>query len=176
MAKVKIKNLENVKNNIRREFDKIRRDPNLLTQIGEVTSEFIVKTSQTGKSPESGETFPSLSRSWMKTRERLKKFNSTGDFYLGTSKSNVTFTGKLLESLKKYRINQSEGLVIFDPEGSHPGYRTGGGRTKSITFKTLLTYLADQGRVVLVINKSLEKRVNVLVKKFIRDKIKKSKF
>jgi len=66
--------------------------------------------------------------------------------------------------------------VIFDPEGSHPGYRTGAGKTKSIKFKTLLTYLADQGRVVLGINKSLEKRVNVLVKRFIRDKIKKSKF
>ena len=176
MARVKIKNIANVRDIVKREFDKIRRDPQLLREIGKVTSEFLVKTSQTGKNPKTGEKYPRLSKSWVDQRDYLKRFNSIGGFFLDSRKSNVTFTGKLLSAVKKFTVEEGNAVVIFEPDGDHPGYKTASSRTKSVSFKKLLTYLADQGRVVLGINKTLEKRINILVRSFMRKKIIKSKF
>jgi hypothetical protein len=176
MAKVKIKNIYNVRDLVKKEFDKIRRDPILLGEIGKLASTAIIKSNQTGKSPKTGETFKRLSQSWFDQRSYLESFNQTGDFYLSTKKSNVTFSGQLLRAFKSFVVNSYTATVTISPEGAHSGYKTKSGRTKSVPFKKLLTYLADQGRVAFGFSADLEKRIKTTVRTFVRRAIIKSKF
>lgn len=176
MAKVTIKNITNARANIVKTFDKIKKNPFLLKEIGDATVDYIVRTNQAGKSPQSGRSHGSLSDSWMERRKYLEKFNQTDQMYLGNRRSNVTFSGNLMRAIRKYEINRSEGTVDISPEGYHPGYRTAKKPGRRVEYRKLLTYLADQGRVVLFINESLVKRINVIVKTFIRKQIIKNRF
>lgn len=171
---VKIKNIGRVKDEIRREFDRVRKDPALLVQIGEATVIDIVSHARAGRDAETGQHFPvGLSESWIKTRRYLSKFNPTGEYFFGVErrKSNVTFTGKFLESFK-FKIDTSEGSTRVYADGMHPGYRTKNGSTKQISNETLLGYLEEKGFIFFGISKRLRSRINVLTKRFIRNLIK----
>lgn len=176
MAKVTIKNITNARSNIVKTFERIKKNPFLLREIGDATVDYIVRTNQAGKSPQSGRSHGSLSQSWIERRKYLEKFNQTDQMYLGSRRSNVTFSGNLMRAIRKYDIKSSDGVVDINPEGEHPGYRTAKKPGKPVEYKKLLTYLADQGRVVLFINEVLVKRINVIVKTFIRKQIIRNRF
>jgi hypothetical protein len=171
---VKIKNIGAVKQNIIREFNRVRKDPALLVQIGEATKNDIISHARAGRDAETGQHFPmQLSESWIKTRKYLSWYNSTSEYFYGTErrKSNLTFTGKFLESFK-FKINQNDASVTVFTEGTHPGYQTRTGSTKPVDNNKLLGYLEGMGFVFMGVSDRLKSRINVLTKRFIRDLIK----
>lgn len=168
-ASVKITGLGNVKKSVTEVFNKTRKDPALLREIGEAMQEDIVNNARAGRTADK-ETFRSLSDSWQKTRDYLKRFNSVDKFFLDSSKANLTFTGAFLKSIK-YRINPSEGLAIVEPTGTHPGYKTANGNTKKLSNLTLSKYLKDLGFEFLFVSKAFQKRKNVIVRRFLRRQI-----
>lgn len=171
MAKVTIGNLNNIKEEIRREFSRIKSDPKLLVQIGEVCVSDIVGYARSGKDPSDASQFPGLSESWVEQRSDLRKYNSTSEYFKDDSKSRLSFTGKLLESIT-YSINQAGAFVRVFAKGQHPGYKTKNGRTDSISNEKLVEYQAAQGRSFLNVSDRLRRRINVLTKRFIRELIK----
>lgn len=170
MAYVKFKNIPNVKERIQREFKRIKTDPRLLREIGQVCVENIVGYARAGRTPgttkKSG-SFPYLSIEWLLKRDYLLKHNTPSEFFLGSFKSNLTFTGKLLESVG-FKVDAPNGLVKVDVDGNHHGYKTGSGRGDSVPNKTIVEGLEKRGFVFLVVSDQLRKRVNVLTKRFIR--------
>lgn len=177
MASVKIKNIANVKERIRREFSRIKSDPKLLTEIADVVVADIVGNARAGKGTDLKPLgLQPLSESWVKTRAYLGKFNRTGEFFLGyaSRKSNVTFTGKLLESIKAKISTQNAQVEIY-ADGMHPGYRTGSGQSKSFKNSDLVNWLEGKGYVFMTVSDRLRKRVNVLTKRFIRNLIRTKK-
>lgn len=172
MAKVKIKGVENVTKRIKENFEKIRKDPQLLAEIAVVMQEEMlgqarsgVQASQKGKSK-----FPSLSDSWIVTREYLSKFNARdGQYFAGGKTSNLTFTGALLSHGTKKRIEASSGTAIVEANsGNHPGYKTAHGHTKGPSYANLIKWQAASGRRFLVVSDRLISRINVLTKRFVR--------
>jgi hypothetical protein len=176
MAKVTIKGIPELKKNITETFDKIRKDPELLAQIAVATKDNILGYARSGRNPETKKSFPSLSDSWRAKRDYLSRFNEAdGEFYLGTGKSNLTFTGSLLKSLKS-KIVPSKSSVIVEATGMHPGYKSGpNGKAKKIKNDVLVGYLKDKGFEFLTVSDDLRKRINVLTKAFVRRLIKKTK-
>lgn len=168
-ASVKITGLGNVKKSVTEIFNKTRKDPKLLLDIGEALQKDVVANARAGRSADK-ETFRGLSQSWQNTRDYLKQFNSVDKFFLDSSKANLTFTGKFLQSIK-YRINPSEGLAIVEPTGTHPGYKTANGNTKKLSNQTLSKYLKDLGFEFLFVSKAFRKRTTVIVRRFLRRKI-----
>lgn len=171
---IKFKNIPLVRDRIRREFDRIRKDPGLLIEIGEVTVKDIVGNARAGRDAETRQKFAvSLSESWVKTRKYLSKYNPTSEYFLGVDsrKSNLSFTGKFLESFK-FKINQNAGSVNIAPDGNHPGYKTKLGSTDSVSNEKLLEYLENKGFIFFGISKDLRSRIVVLTKRFIRNLIK----
>lgn len=173
-VEIKFKNIPNVRDSIRREFDRIRKDPELLKQIGEITVKDIVGNARAGRDAETRQKFPvGLSESWIKTRLYLSKYNSVSEYFFGVEsrKSNLSFTGKFLESFK-FKLNQNDGSVNISTEGNHPGYKTKLGSTKDISNQKLLGYLENKGFIFFGISKDLRSRIAVLTKRFIRNLIK----
>ncbi len=173
-VEVKFKNIPNVRDSIRREFDRIKKDPELLRQIGEVTVRDIVGNARAGRDAETRQKFPvGLSESWVSTRRYLSRFNSVSEYFFGVEsrKSNLTFTGKFLESFK-FKINQNDSSVTILTEGEHPGYKTKTGSTKPVSNEKLLGYLEDKGFIFFGVSKDVRSRIVVLTKRFIRNLIK----
>lgn len=171
---VKFKNIANVRDSIRREFDRIKKDPELLRQIGDVTLKDIIGNARAGRDAETRQKFPvSLSESWVKTRKYLSIFNGVSEYFYGVEsrKSNLSFTGKFLESFK-FKTTPNDGKVTILTEGDHPGYKTQKGSTKPVNNNKLLGYLEDKGFIFMGVSLSLRSKINVLTKRFIRNLIK----
>jgi hypothetical protein len=172
-ASVKITGLGNVRKSVDNLFHRVKKNPALLLEIGEALQADVVNNARAGRSADK-EAFRSLSDSWQKTREYLKKFNAIGEFYIGGSSANLTFTGEFLKSIR-YRINPSEGLAIVEPTGTHPGYKTKNGNTKKLSNLTLSKYLKELGFEFLFVSKAFQKRTSVIVRRFLRREILKNK-
>lgn len=173
-VKVKFKNIANVRDNIRREFDRIRKDPELLRQVGAITLTDIVSNARAGRDAETRQKFPiGLSESWVKTRKYLSKFNGVSEYFYGVEsrKSNLTFTGEFLKSFK-FRVDQNDASTTVFTEGDHPGYKTKNGSTKPVSNEKLLGYLENKGFIFFGVSKELKSRIVVLTKRFIRNLIK----
>lgn len=177
VATVKVTGVKNVQDNIRRMLDEVRKDPQTLAEIANVTVDLIQGTTRSGKSLSNDSAFPPLSKTWQYQRDHLLKYNAADEYFLGSSKSNLTFTGQLINSIKA-RIFPSNGTVEVGPQGQHQGYKTKSGNTKAIDNKKLFEYLEKKGRGVFNFGQSfkdrLSSRVNVLIKRTLRTKILKS--
>lgn len=125
MAKVKVLNLKKVQTKLRKEIVKSLRDPSIREGIGEI----YVDAVQDKKTPVK-------SKATKKWREYLEKGNTTSSKY-SKANINLTFTGELMEDLKKnvkvkttakiaeYKIAQSDKLHkrYKNPKGKGIGKR-----------------------------------------------------
>lgn len=166
LASVRIKNLTNTTAAIKKKFLEIKQDQGLLLEIAEVSIENFQGFARSGKNPSTGQMFPKLSKGWVGYRHHLLKTNKESSFFLGadSTKSNLTFTGNLLNSIKA-KIDSSKGRVSFYAKGTHPGY--GDGKPKQSN-QEIVDDLATRGFEFMVVGEKLKKRINVLVKRFIR--------
>lgn len=173
MAKVKIKNLNNVKKSVDDMFNEIRKDNQLLLDIGNKTVELTKAFNRSGKSP-NGKRHPDNSDAWDNRREQLKAVNKTSEFYKAYY-SNVTFTGQLIDSIKLIKINRNESTVEIDATGNRKPYKNlDGSNVKGTpTNKKLVEYLADIGRNIFGINKQIENVINKIVRSYMVKEMKK---
>lgn len=175
MATVKVKGIAGVRKSVEKLFDEIRKDPQTLVEISEITIDQIVGFTQSGKSVSTNSNFPHLAESTIENRKRVAKLNQPDPLY-SPNKSNLTLTGQLMKSIKA-TIFPSKGTVEVSPKGSHPGYKTSTGRTKSEDNADIFGWLEKKGFRVFGFSQQfkdrLTSRVNVLIKRTIRKKISK---
>ena len=86
---------------------------------------------------------PSLASSTIKQRKYLSKHNSTHPQY-SASKSNMTLTGQLLDSLKSKYISSKTLFNVDASKKKHRRYKKGSKTTAKLN--EILDYLSKQGR------------------------------
>lgn len=107
---------------------------------------------------------PDLAASTVKQRKYLAGSNSTHPSF-SPGKSNLTFSGQLLDSLTARYLITKKAFVIDAPKKKHLRYIKGAKKTARLT--DILGYVTDQGRSILQIfnDKSfVSKLSNKLVK------------
>jgi hypothetical protein len=118
-----------------RGFDRVsRRVGNTMAQMIRASgmlediAEDVIKDIQKGTEPKTqtksnpkGQPFKPLSKSTIARRKRLKPFNEPLDAKYKASKSNLTFTGQLVRSIKA-KIIRSKGIIIIQATGNRKPY------------------------------------------------------
>ena len=182
MTKLRITNLKQVQTSIRKEVIKAIRDKNTLKEVGEVVVEEI-RNNPMGKAGETTRAFRQFFEQFNKTHQKYKR-----------SDINITFTGELLNDLKKNilgRFGQSKAeYVIEHSNKNHENYKSGGAfkdkkvevtslktrKTRKVTQKKSYKYISKQiikkGYDYFNLSKRSETRVLEVVKKAILKRIK----
>lgn len=114
--------------------------------LAQFVAEEVKQTVRDGIDPAGGE-FPALSKEWIERREKLAAVNSTHKDF-SPSRSNLTFTGQLMDSLKTIlKLTSNSAKIIMEYTGTHKGYiGLKGKRGKAISNKRLAGYLQESGR------------------------------
>lgn len=95
------------------------------------STEVITEISDYYKEESKKRRFAPISRSWAKRRHELKSKNPTDGAY-SYGRSNLTFTGQLINSIKS-RWNSKNNQIEIYPSGMHKGYvGKNGKRGKSV--------------------------------------------
>jgi len=136
MAKIKVLNLEGASRAVRFKILKNIREPKLMQEIGQ----------HVRKDIREGDELSPLKASTIRQREYLRQFNQTHTNY-SARRSNVTFTGELLNALE-VRVNTIKGLIVLGfKKGIHRRYKTGAKRSKArakqITYEALAKELQE---------------------------------
>lgn len=180
---IKIKEGELVKleQQLKRKLEEKINNVGLLSQVGQ----YIVKNmigearlgkgyTTTGQNPKNGdrvEKFQPLKKSTIKKREELAKYNQNGTLF-SPKKSNLTLTGKTLNSIS-FIVSNEKPLVSIVSDGDHPGYvQKNGKRTKSVPFKDILRWQREKGRNVFGVSARMYKTVVSMIKSHLRRELK----
>ena len=131
MAKTRVKiDRQALENSIRRKLDEVRDEDQLKTEIGLFLTERIRFQARVGKPLNDDGRFPPLKDkntskgglpSTVERREYLSRFNKT-DSTFASRRSNLTFTGQLLDGLAFNRVKNGIDLLF---KGKRKPYRTG---------------------------------------------------
>lgn len=165
--KINEQSLRNVEKSVRTAFDKVIANQNMLNEIGTtITTDVVEQTRTKDRSIPLKSELKLLKESWIFRKKRLADFNQTDPEYQ-EGRSNLTFTGQLLNSFKHRIIGRGELELSF--EGDHEGYKTPSGKTtKTIPNEKLAKYVADAGRPFVGIRPAMRTRVNRIVTKYIK--------
>ena len=113
----------------------------LLTEIGETLVRMNAKNARVGKASD-GSSFPPLSEKWKEMRGKLAQINDTHLAY-GRTRSNVTFTGQLLDGLMYTIDPQKKSVTIsFNNEVRTPYKNLNGTRNESNKTNNEIAYLS----------------------------------
>lgn len=116
---VKITGVREVGKALSKSVKMVEADKSLFKEMGDYTVRNIVGNARLGKDP-NGTSFKQLSDSWVKRAKRLATVNSTDEFYKGTKKSRLTFTGQLLKS---FTYTSSNLTLSFFFKGTRQPYK-----------------------------------------------------
>lgn len=162
MAKLRVKNLNKVRTNIRKRVTKALRDKSIREGVGEIVVDQIQK-----------EPVPVTSEATKSWRKYLEKNNPTSIRY-NRRFINITFTGELLKDLmKNVKAKFSKGSVEYVIEHSdkkHKKYKKPNGRPLKGTRKSyseISDFIIDKGYDYLTFSEKSKTRVI----RFIRDKV-----
>ena len=160
MARLRIKNLNQINTTLRKKITKALRSPTIRKGVGEVVVQDIRKAS-----------FGSPSKLYKKWRESNSQYNKLHPSY-NLSNINITFTGELLNDLQKnMRVDTTGGgveFVIEHSEGMHKPYKTKTGKTKSASYQDISAGVSKLYKYLVFPSNT---RKNVL--KFIRENLSK---
>lgn len=168
--KVKILNIDKVLNKIEELFDKDVRNKELMEEIGDFSVTRIQAETRLGNdlTKQTKSKQPRLADSTIRIRKLVEAgkikpgnrfyFKPDGTFFQPT-KSNLTATGQMLESLDG-RVTRV-GEVVVEPTGSRDGSLQVDSEFK--TNKALARDLADRGRVFLGLDAKGVKRIKKLI-------------
>lgn len=120
-SKFKFLNIQLTKRRVEAILNRAINDPNLKRKASEFSVERIQKVTRTGRSMVTGQKLKPLADSTKRIKESLKKFNTPSRFYR-KGKSNLTFTGQLLDSLKAFEGKTGNRFEIR-PTGDHKAIR-----------------------------------------------------
>lgn len=175
---IKFKDGELVKleTQIKRRLEQAINNSNLLTQVGEYLVKNIKGEARLGKgysdtkATEQTRLKP-LEKSTIKRREEIGKINPNGTLF-NPKKSNLTITGKTLESIS-FEASNTKPLLTITADGDHPGYiQKNGKRTKSAPFRDILKWQAEKGRNIFGISTRMYGSVVKMIKAHLRRELK----
>jgi hypothetical protein len=175
MAKVTIKNLFKVKNSIQKEirlaiFQTIREE-----KITEQIADVLKETNRDGIDPKTGLEHRALEPSTVNRRSKLSQVNSTHPKY-SAGKSNLTFSGKLVDSIKAFS-RPAKSLIEIKVTGTHDQYK---GLVKKklgkrIRNEDIQKYLADQDRNLLGLSQEVSDKIIKIIKEKLVSILKRNK-
>ncbi len=120
-----------------------------------------------------GKKFRALKRSTVESRKRLAKTNKTHPAYSPT-KPNLTFTGRLLNSVKNKITSKGSSIVMkIDVSGIHKPYKGKKGELgKPKSNKEIRKSLADIGRDPLELSKKAKTKLSRIITAIIKERLK----
>ena len=111
------------------------------------------------------EKLPSISDEWVERRKKLSKVNTTTGVY-SPKRSNLSFTGQLLDSLK---AKFSGSKITISPTGTRTPYKNlKGGQSRSVENKIVAEGLQKRGFRFLGVDKKTKKKIKAEMIRFIR--------
>ena len=175
MAKVKA-NFRNLKDSVSLTVSKALKDEKLLNEIGEVIVTNSKAESRLGRDPKTGASYAGFSgenaERYVKTRDRIAQRLGAGRNFK-PSKSNLTITGQLLDSIK-HRVENNK--LIIEPTGFHKPYSSNSS-TNTVRNEQLAEWHTRgmggyPARRVLGINDKTKRIVKNLIDAFLRRTVK----
>lgn len=150
------------------------QDPALLDEIGKFTVDRIRFEARRQKPLNESRSFPDLKDSSKRIRKNLEKYNDTTRVYQ-SGRSNVSFTGQLLDGLI-HKVIQSRAAIQVFFDGTRFPYKTKDGfqklDSKSKTNKGVAEDLFSRGFVVFdnkgLQDETFQNRIKNIVRKFLR--------
>jgi hypothetical protein len=160
------------------EIQKILKSPQLGNQIGTVMTDRLKFQAKRGRPLNDTGSFKPLAPATIDSRKRLERYNKTSPVY-SPGRSNVSFTGQLLDSMKFKMLQSKSFLLEIFFDGRRIPYKTGKDtRAKltpgySSTNEGLAKTLKDIGFVVFTkngieSNKQLIDRVRNTLRSYLR--------
>jgi hypothetical protein len=114
--------------------------------------------------------FPPLSKAWIKYRKKLAEVNQTGLGY-GPRKSNITFTGQLVNAIR-YKSNTSRKEVVIDLDDSkrqqYMGLRGKPIGDPGLTNQQLAKYMDKNGLTFIGLTAQMKTRAIQMVERSLR--------
>lgn len=160
MARIRVSGLKGIKSSIRKEITKELRAKELRQTMGALVAESIKDNPQ-----------GSASKGTVKWRKRYERLNATDPKY-NLLTINFTFTGELLEDLKKnVRVATERGKIIFTFANSDKRHRKYQGVTKKIGSRSKYSEIEKGLRDLDYDYPRLEDGVIEKITKFVREKI-----
>lgn len=174
--KVKEQDIKNVEASVRSAFEKAIRSKQMLNEVGQVVVEDVVEqTRRREKSiPNKLKDLKLLKESWIRRKTKLAQYNNADPEYQ-EGRSNLTFTGQLLNSFKWAVTGPGKLKLFFD--GIHKPYKDKDGKAvgKPITNEELAGYVAKQGRPFVGVRPVIERRIGRIVRSYVRRALKVAK-
>lgn len=151
------------------QLERILETKELKKQMGEASIIYIQGKTRTGKDVLNNTVQPALKKTTVKRREYLEPYNDRHKTY-SKARSNLTFTGQLLDSLKWESMKG--GFKVLVPATQREPYKGKKGTYKTtkkpVTNARVARGLKAQGREFLGVDKSLTKQIQSIVRNFIR--------
>lgn len=162
------KSMDGLEQNVRDAFKKAIGNKQMLNEIGkEIIIDVVDVTRNKDKSiPLKLSDLKLLKESWIITKRRLAQTNETDPAY-EDGRSNLTFTGQLLNSMRHSILGPGKLEISF--KGMHAGYKSATGRvSKAIENSKLAEYVAKAGRPFFGVRPAMRFRVNRIVKTYVK--------
>lgn len=162
------KDIQDVQNNVKEAFRKVIGSNQMLNEVGQLLVADVVEQTRNEKSiPLGGREFKLLKEKWITRKDRLATVNNPDPNYQ-EGKSNLTFTGELLNSFKWFIEGPGKILLKFD--GVHKKYKTlsGGGGGEGSLNEEIAKGLAERGRPFVGVRPVIRRRVKRIVKDYIK--------
>lgn len=95
------KTIDKAQADIQAKLKEIVKSPELLNEIGDIAIKDIQFQARRGKNPITGGSFIPLSKKWIEKRQKISEVTDVHEAFKA-NRSNITLTGQLLNSLRKY--------------------------------------------------------------------------
>lgn len=167
--KISEQSIKNVEKSVRTTFRKVISNNKMLGEIGDIiVTDVVEQTRNNEKSiPNKMKDLPLLRESWIKRRDILSNYNQTNEAY-DSGRSNLTFTGQLLDSLT-WAITRAGQLKVYF-QGIHKPYKSVKKKKplgKEITNEQLAKYVSKT-RPFVGVRPAIRLRVSRLVKSYMK--------
>ncbi len=174
MAKVKLKGLPEIEKKIERTFDKVSSSKQMRNEIGEFVVGRIQGEARRGRPLNEQRKFPPLKESTKAIREALASKNPTHPTF-SVNRSNLTFSGQLIDNIV-FELGRKVITIFVDNTLRFPIVGSDDGQNRK-TNREVDRDLRKRGFFLYTAkgidsNERVGKRINNIVKKFVRRAIK----
>lgn len=171
MSKVKVTmKLDNLKQKIKRIANELKQD-----EFGDhIRDQIVEKIRNDAFRFKTGKQFKRLAPITIENRKKLSKYNKTHPDY-SPSKPNLTFTGRLLNSVKARITSKASSIILkIDVSGSHAPYKYKGKEVgKRVSNKSIREGLASNGRDPLELSKKAKRNLSRIITAIIKERLNK---
>jgi hypothetical protein len=162
------KSLKNVEANVVTAFKKVIANKQMLDEVGQTIVTDVVEQTRNERSIPLGKELRLLKEGWITRKARITSVNQPDPNY-EEGKSNLTFTGQLLNSFT-WAI-ESVGVIKLFFKDNHKPYNILGERKKQpapLANEDLAKYIAESGRPFVGVRPTIKRRINRIVKTYLK--------